>query len=79
MQINAPSVFDWEHGIAQHTMQGNRASSCCDEEVSWVFLSLGRNPGYILELGRGWPFETHVCSAKSALLSGYDGHLRNLN
>ena len=34
---------------------------------------------YILELRRGWPFETRVCSAKSGLLSGYDGHLRKLN
>ena len=30
---------------------------------------------YILELRRGWPFETRVCSAKSGLLSSYDGHL----
>ena len=34
---------------------------------------------YILELRRGWPFETRVCSAKSGLLSSYDGHLRKLN
>ena len=34
---------------------------------------------YILELRRGWPFETRVCSAKSGLLSSYDGHLGNLN
>ena len=34
---------------------------------------------YILELRRGWPFETRVCSAKSALLSSYDGHLGKLN
>ena len=34
---------------------------------------------YILELWRGWPFETLVCSAKSGLLSRYDGHLRQLN
>ena len=34
---------------------------------------------YILELRRGWPFETRVCSAKSGLQSGYDGHLENLN
>ena len=33
---------------------------------------------YILELRRGWPFETRVCSAKSGLLSSYDGHLGNL-
>ena len=31
---------------------------------------------YILELQRGWTFETRVCSAKSGLL---DVHLRKLN
>ena len=34
---------------------------------------------YILELRRGWPFETLVCSAKSGLLSSYDLHLGKLN
>ena len=34
---------------------------------------------YILELRRGWPFETRVCSAKPGLLSSYDGHLGKLN
>ena len=34
---------------------------------------------YILELRRGWPFESRVCSAKSELLSSYDGHLWKLN
>ena len=34
---------------------------------------------YILELRRGWPFETRVCSAKSGLLSSYEGHLGKLN
>ena len=34
---------------------------------------------YSLELRRGWPFETRVCSAKSGLLSSYDGHFRKLN
>ena len=33
---------------------------------------------YILELWRGWPIETSVCSSKSELLSSYDGHLRNV-
>ena len=28
---------------------------------------------YILKLPLGWPFETRVCSAKSGLLSSYDG------
>ena len=34
---------------------------------------------YILDLLRGWPFETRVCSAKSGLLSSYDGHRGKLN
>ena len=34
---------------------------------------------HILELRRGWPFETRVCSAKSGLLSSYDGHVGKLN
>ena len=34
---------------------------------------------YILELRRGWPFETRVCSANSGLLSCYDGHLGKIN
>ena len=34
---------------------------------------------YILELRQGWPFETRVCSAKSRLLSSYDGHLVKLS
>ena len=33
---------------------------------------------YILELRRGWPFKSHVCSVTSRLLSSYEGHLRNL-
>ena len=34
---------------------------------------------YILELRRVWPFETQFCTAKSGLLSSYDGHLGKLN
>ena len=34
---------------------------------------------YILEVRRGWPFETRVFSAKSGLLSSYDGHLGKVN
>ena len=33
---------------------------------------------YILVLRRGWPIETRVCSAKSGLLSSYDGHIWKL-
>ena len=75
----APFVFDWENGIALHPMQGIRALTPAEGDVSWDFSSCGRNLGYILELQRGWTFETPLCSAKSGLLSGYDGHLRHLN
>ena len=50
-QIKVPYVFDGEHGIAQHAMQGNRASGQGEGEVSWfsqvaavtcrIFLSYG--------------------------------------
>ena len=72
-------MFDWEYGISLPARQGNRASSDGEGDVSWAFSICGRNLGYILELQQGWPFETPLCSAKSGLLSSYDGHLRNLN
>ena len=78
-KIEAPYVFVYEYQIALHAMQGNRASSSGEGDVSWDFLSCRRNLGYILELQQRWPFETPPCSAKSGLLSSYDGHLRNLN
>ena len=34
---------------------------------------------YLLELRQGWPFETRVCSAKSGLLSSFEGLLGKLN
>ena len=77
-EIVDPYVFDWEHGIPQHEMQGNRASSCSKGEVSWVFSSCGRHLEYILELRWGWPFETRVCSKTSGLQSSYDRHLGKL-
>ena len=72
-------MFYWELEIALHPMQGNRASSLGEQKVSWVSSSWGRNLGYILELWRGWPFETRACSETSGLLSSYDGQLSNLN
>ena len=33
-EIAVPYVSDWEHGTPQHEMQGNRASSCGEREVS---------------------------------------------
>ena len=78
-KIEAPYVFNWEYDIALHETQGSQTSSPSEGYVSWDFSSCGRNVGYILELQRGWPFETPLCSAKSGLLSSYDGHLRNLS
>ena len=72
-------MFDWEHGIALHAMQGNVASSLGEGEVSCVFSNCSRNLGYILELLQGWPFENRVCSVQSGLLSNYGRHLRNLS
>ena len=72
-------MFDWEHGIALHAMQGNRASFPSEGDVSYDFSHCGRNMGYIRELQRGWPIETPLCSVKSGLLCSYEGHLRNLN
>ena len=63
-KIEAPYVFDWEYGIALHAMQGNRASFPREGDVSCDFSSCGWNLGYILELQRGWPFETPLCSTK---------------
>ena len=51
-------MFDWENGMALHTMQGNREYSPGEVDDSWDFLSCGSKLGYILELQRGWPFET---------------------
>ena len=60
-------------------MRGNRASSCGEGEVSWVFSNCRRNLGHILKLRWGCSFEMRVSSAKPGLLSSYDGHIRNLN
>ena len=69
MHIEAPYVFDWEHGIALHPMQWIWASSPAKGDVSCDFTSCSRNLGDILELQRGLPFETPVCSVKTGPLS----------
>ena len=46
-------MFDWEKAVPLYAMQGNRASSRGEGEVSWIFSSCGRHVGYILELRRG--------------------------
>ena len=77
--IEAPYMFDSKNAIALDTVQGNRASSHREGNDSWVFSSCGRKLGCILELRRGCPFETGVCSVKSEHLSRYEGQLRNVN
>ena len=72
-------MFDWENAIALDTMQGNQASSRREGKVSWFFSSFSRKLRYILELRRGCPFETGVCSVKSGHMSRYEGQLRNVN
>ena len=71
-------MFNWEYNIALHEMHGNQASSHSEAYVSLDLASCGQIVVFILELERGWQFETPLCSAKSGLLSSYDGHLRNL-
>ena len=62
-------MFDWEDGIALHPMQGIRSLTPAEAYVSWDFSSCSRDLGYILELERGWPFESPLGSAKSRFLS----------
>ena len=78
-QIKAPYLFDWEQGTALHAVQGNRASSFSERQLSGFFSSCSGKLGYVLELRRGKTLKTFVCSVTSGLLSSYDGHLRNLN
>ena len=66
--IEAPYVFDWEHGLAMHSMQGILASSSTQGNISRDFSTCSRNLGYIVELQQGWPFETPLCSVKSGHL-----------
>ena len=47
--IKGPFMLYWEHGIAEHAMQGNCGSSLAEGEVSWIFSICDRNLGYILE------------------------------
>ena len=47
--------FDWENAIDLHAMQGNRASSRGEWEVSWVFSSCGRHLGVYSQVTKGMP------------------------
>ena len=54
-QSEAPYVFDWENATALHVMQGNRASSRGQGEVSWVFSSCGPERGVYSRVTTGMP------------------------
>ena len=43
-------MFDWEDGIALYPMQGIRALTPAEGDVSWDFSSCSGNLVYILEL-----------------------------
>ena len=62
-------MFDWEDGFALQPMQGIRALTPPEGDVSWDISSCSRNLGYIPELQRACPFGTPLSSAKSELLS----------
>ena len=51
-EIEVPYIFDWEHGTAQHAMQGNPASSCSEGEVSSV-SELRQAPGVYFRVTAG--------------------------
>ena len=79
MEIEVPYDFDWEHGTPQHAMQGigpplaARGKSHEFSRVAagtWCIFSSYGGDGH-LKLG--------FFSAKSGLLSSYDGHLGKLN
>ena len=63
-------MFNVEHGIALHTVQGNWASSCGKGEVSWFFSSC---PGTWAIFSR-YDGDGRVCSATSRLLASCEGH-----
>ena len=56
-EVKGPFMFDVEHGIALHAMQGNQASSHGEGEVSWFFSSCTRNLGIFLSYDRDGPSE----------------------
>ena len=47
-EVKAHFVFDGEHAVALHAMQGNQASFHGEGEVSWILSNFFRNLGYIL-------------------------------
>ena len=58
--IEGPYMFDWEHGIALHPMQGIRSLAPAVGDVSWDLSSCSRNVGYILALQRDGRSKLHL-------------------
>ena len=48
-------MFDWENAIALHAMEGNRASSRGEGDVSLGFLDLRQAPGIYSRVMTGMP------------------------
>ena len=71
-------MFDWEHGVLCVHCRGIGPHLTANGK-SHGFLELRQEPGVHSRVTAGWVFETRLISAKSGLLSSYDGHLRNLN
>ena len=70
-------MFFGEHKISLQAMHGNGTLSHCEREVSWFFSGCGRNLEYILKFPWVRSCKARVFSARSGLLSSYEGHLRN--
>ena len=62
-------MFDWEHGIVLHPVQVIQDLTPTEGDDSWDFSSAAETRGNILQLQRGWMFETPLGSAKSGFLS----------
>ena len=62
-QASCPVHGEW--GIALEPMQGIRASSRSEGEISWLFSRCGGNLGFPLEFLQGCSLNTRVFSATS--------------
>ena len=52
-QIKAPYLFDWEQGIALHTLQANRISSLSEGKDSWFPRDAAGTCGTFSSYGTG--------------------------
>ena len=77
-QIEAPYVFDLENAIALDTMQGNRASSHREGNVSW-FSRLRPEPGVYSRVTAGMSIRNSSLFIEVRNLSRFEGQLRNVN